>query len=125
MDECNSASEICKSFDVLQAIRRAAIAWNDISKTAIVKCFAKVEVFRRRKTNAVTSKKSDVDSFADLGNEFAFVQDLNETNSDEIVSLRQVVLYMAILTHQFVKNLQTTGKTCFSSKCNVIRKRRI
>ena len=44
------------------------------------------------KTNAVTSKNSNVDPFADLANELASVQDLaNETNSDEAVSLRQVV----------------------------------
>ena len=38
-----------------------------------------------------TSTNSDVDSFADLGNELITVQVLNETSSDEVVSLRQVV----------------------------------
>ena len=44
------------------------------------------------KTNAVTSKNNDADPFGDLENELASVQDLaNETDSNDSVSLRQVV----------------------------------
>ena len=49
----------------------------------------------------------------------------NETNSDEVASFFETSGRCHILTHQFVKNFQTTGKTCFSITCNVIRKRRI
>ena len=93
LDECNSATEICKSVNVLQAIRWTAMAWDEISETTIVKCFAKAGILDSEgKTNAVTSTNSDVDPFADLENELASVQDLaNETDSNDSVSVRQVV----------------------------------
>ena len=50
VDECNSAPEICKSVDVLQAM-----TWNDISETTIVKCCTKTGILDSEgKTNAVT-----------------------------------------------------------------------
>ena len=93
VDECNSATEICKSVNVLQAIRWTAMAWDEISGTTIVKCFAKAGILDSEgKTNAVISTNSDVDPFADLENELASVQDLpNETDSNDSVSVRQVV----------------------------------
>ena len=39
VDDCSTASEVCKSVDVLQAIRWTAMAWNDVLKSTVVKCF--------------------------------------------------------------------------------------
>ena len=44
VDQCNSASEVCKSVDLLQAIRWTAMAWNDVSESTVVKCFIKAGI---------------------------------------------------------------------------------
>ncbi|XP_068684274.1 tigger transposable element-derived protein 6-like [Montipora foliosa] len=41
IDDCNSATEVCKSVDLLQAIRWIAQAWESVSESTIKKCFAK------------------------------------------------------------------------------------
>ena len=41
VDECSCASEVCKSVNVLEAVRWTAMAWNDVSESTIVKCFIK------------------------------------------------------------------------------------
>ena len=41
IDDCNSATEVCKSVDLLQAIRWAAQAWENVSESTIKKCFVK------------------------------------------------------------------------------------
>ena len=93
VDECSSAMEICKSVNVLQAIRWTAMVWDEISETTTIKCFAKAGILDSEgKMNAVTSTYSDVDPFADLENKLASVQDLaNEMDSNDSVSVRQVV----------------------------------
>ena len=39
IDDCNSATEVFKSVDLLQAIRWIAQAWEDVSETTIKKCW--------------------------------------------------------------------------------------
>ena len=85
MDECISSLKVCKSVDILQAIRWTAIVWNEVSKTTVVKCFIKAGILDSEgDTNAVDSSGNDVDPFP--------VQDLaNKTNENNTVSLRQGV----------------------------------
>ena len=40
-DDCNSAIEVCKSVDLLQAMRWTAQAWENVSESTINKCFVK------------------------------------------------------------------------------------
>ena len=44
VDECSSATEVCKSIDILQAMRWSAMAWNDVSQSTVVKCFIKAGI---------------------------------------------------------------------------------
>ena len=44
IDDCNSATEVCKSVDLLQAIRWIAQAWESVSESTIKKCFAKAGI---------------------------------------------------------------------------------
>jgi len=44
IDDCNSATEVCKSVDLLQAIRWIAQAWESVSESTIRKCFAKAGI---------------------------------------------------------------------------------
>lgn len=44
VDQCSSASDVCKSVDLLQAIRWMSMPWNDVSETTVVKCFFKAGI---------------------------------------------------------------------------------
>ena len=41
IDDCNSATEMSKSVDLLQAIRWISQAWENVSESTIKKCFIK------------------------------------------------------------------------------------
>ena len=93
--ECSSALEVCKSFDVLQAMRWTAMSWNDVSESAIVKCFIKAGILNREgETNAAqVTESTDVDPFADLDEEFNIVNDLvKETSSTNAAPIRDKVV---------------------------------
>ena len=93
VDQCNSASDVCKSVDVLQAIRWTSMAWNDVSESTVVKCFIKVGMLDAEgNTNAVECSNSDVDPFAELQDEFAAVESLaKETSGACAVSMKETV----------------------------------
>ena len=48
LDQCNSASDVCKSVDLLQATRWTSMAWNDVLESTVVKCIIKAGIFRFR-----------------------------------------------------------------------------
>ena len=85
VDDCSTASEVCKSVDVLQAIRWTAMAWNDVSKSTVVKCYIKAGVSNcKGETNAAEAADSDFDPFAEL--------DLaKETSGTNVVSIKETV----------------------------------
>lgn len=64
VDDCSTASEVCKSVDVLQAIRWTAMAWNDVPKSTVVKCFIKAGVLHcEGETNAAEAADSRLRPF--------------------------------------------------------------
>lgn len=91
VDECSSASEVCKSVDILQAIRWTAMAWNDVPKSTVVKCFVKAGILNsERETNAAEVADNDVDPFAKL--EINIVIDLaKETSRTDLVSIKETL----------------------------------
>ena len=50
IDDCISATEVCKSVDLLQAFRWIAKAWDSVSESAIKKCFAKAGILSADKS---------------------------------------------------------------------------
>ena len=93
VDQCNSASDVCKSVDVLQAIRWTSMAWTDVSGSTVVKCFIKAGMLDAEgKTNAVECSNSEVDPFAELHDEIAAVESLaRETSGASAVSMKETV----------------------------------
>ena len=78
VDECSSATEVCKSVDILQAIRWTAMAWNEVSQSTIVKCFIKAGILKAEgETNAVEAAAGeDVDPFVELDSDISTVEGL-------------------------------------------------
>ena len=93
VDDCSTASEVYKSVDVLQAIRWTAMAWNDVPKSTVVKCFIKAGVLNcEGETNAAEAADSDFDSFAELDSDINIVEDLaKETSGTNVVSIKETV----------------------------------
>ena len=91
IDECSSASEVCKSVDVLQAIRWTAMAWNDISESTIIKCFIKAGILNSEgDANELEAVNSDFGPFAELAGEVNKVEDMaRETSGTDAVSIRE------------------------------------
>ena len=69
MTALNSATELSKSVDLLQAIRWIAQAWEDVSKSTIKKCFIKAGFLSEDETPV---------SFSDEHQEFDPFQELAE-----------------------------------------------
>ena len=94
IEECSSASEVCKSVDLLQAMRWTAMAWNDVPESTVVKCFIKAGILNAEgETNAAQAPDSnDVDPFADLDDELNFVDDLvKDASGVDAASIRDTV----------------------------------
>lgn len=93
VDECSSATEVCKSVDILQAIRWSAMAWNDGSQSKVVKCFIKAGILNSEgETNAVEAAGGDVDPFAELDSDIGTVEELaKETSGTNVISIKETV----------------------------------
>lgn len=67
IDDCNSATEMCKSVDLLQAIYRwIAQAWENVSESTIKKCFIKFG-FLSQDESPVSFSEKHVDISSILG----------------------------------------------------------
>ena len=94
VDECSSATEVCKSVDILQAIRWSAVAWNEVSQSTIVKCFIKAGILNAEgETNAVeVAAGGDVDPFVELDSDISAVKGLaKETSGTDALSIKETV----------------------------------
>ena len=108
IDECSTASEVCKSIEILQAMRWTAMAWNDVSESTVVKCFIKASILTSEgELNALEVANSDVDPFAELQSEISNIEDMAHQAS----GVNTIGIKEAAMTHQFAKNYQTIGKT--------------
>ena len=77
IDECSTASEVCKSIDILQAMRWTAMAWNDVSESTVVKCFIKAGILTSEgELNALEVANSDFEPFAELQSEISNIEDM-------------------------------------------------
>ena len=93
IDECSSASEVCRSIDVLQAMRWTAMAWNDVSESTVVKCFIKAGILTSEgELNALEVANSDVDPFAKLQSEISNVEDMaHQANGVNAIGIKEAV----------------------------------
>ncbi len=80
IDECNSASEVAKSVNILVAIRWVAQAWEKVKASTIQKCFRRAGILNDDMSDVVTCEVED-DPFQDLD---------EDTNLQEVI--QQVML---------------------------------
>ena len=69
INECESAYELVKTVDVLNAIRWVAQAWESVATSTIQKCFRKAGVLQTELMNVVSRGSEQEDPFADLETE--------------------------------------------------------
>lgn len=69
------------------------MAWNDVSVSAVVKCFTKAGMLDAEgNANAVKCSNSEVDPFAELQDKFAAVESLvKETREVSAISRKETV----------------------------------
>ena len=93
IDECSTASEVCKSIDILQAMRWTAMAWNDVSESTVVKCFIKAGILTSEgELNALEVANSDVDPFAELQSEISNVEDMaHQVSGVNTIGIKEAV----------------------------------
>lgn len=93
------------------------MSWNDVSESAIVKCFIKAGILNPEgETNAAqVTESTDVDPFADLDEEFNIVNDLvKETSSTNAAPIRDKVV--GNFDPPVARNCQIIGMIPFFAK---------
>ena len=63
IDECDSASDVVKSVNILVAIRWVAIAWSQVTAETIMKCFRKAGILDRELDAVSRGIEDDSDPF--------------------------------------------------------------
>ena len=67
IDDCETAGDVCKTVNVLQAIRWIGQAWEAVEPSTIIKCFANAGVLdKERNVVEAVESPNDEDPFADL-----------------------------------------------------------
>ena len=67
IDDCETAADVCKSVNLLQAIRWIAQAWEAVEPFTIIKCFASAEVLdKERNVVKAQAPPNGEDPFSDL-----------------------------------------------------------
>ena len=93
IDDCETAGDVCKSVNVLQAIRWIGQAWEAVEPSTIIKCFANAGVLdKKRNLVEAVEPPNDEDPFADLEDEVSQVEMLlNESCGDTAVSAHEAI----------------------------------
>lgn len=94
IEDCETAGDVCKSINVLQAIRWIAQAWEAVEPSIIVKCFTHAGVLdKERNLVKALAPPSDKDPFSDLEDDVLQVNALLEdfcgdtaTSADEAIA---------------------------------------
>ena len=94
IEDCETAGDVCKSINVLQAIRWIAQAWEAVEPSTIVKCFTHAGVLdKERNLVKALTPPSDKDPFSDLEDDVLQVNALLEefcgdtaTSADEAIA---------------------------------------
>ncbi|KAK2549367.1 hypothetical protein P5673_030192 [Acropora cervicornis] len=67
IEDCETAGDVCKSINVLQAIRWIEQAWEAVEPSIILKCFTNAGVLdKERNVVKALAPPSDEDPFSDL-----------------------------------------------------------
>ena len=93
IDEVDTAAEVCRSINVLQAIRWIAQAWQAVQSSTIVKCFAKAGVLDAT-GDVVEGQASphDQDPFGDLDEDVSSTDSLlQESCGPETISVQDFI----------------------------------
>lgn len=91
IDECTCATDVCKTVDLLQAMRWIGQAWEGVSASTIKKCFAKVGFLTADGSIVSFSKEqSEIDPFVDLDNELTEVNALLKKSSDMSLAMEAI-----------------------------------
>ena len=61
IDQCNHASGVVKSINILASVRWVALAWAKVKPETIMKCFRKAGILRDDMSNIVTRPHESVD----------------------------------------------------------------
>ena len=99
MDECNSATELSKQVNVLQAVTWIASAWREVSSSTIAKCFSHCgfnDVQLQEMTNSSDTVESNIQQLLEIasgagmqvdmsGSEYLTSDEHIPTESDDIV----------------------------------------
>ena len=81
IDECDSASDVVKSVNILVAIRWVAIAWSQVTAETIMKCFRKAGILDRELDVVSRGIEDDSDPFLEA-DERTELEDLIEKTGD-------------------------------------------
>ena len=94
IEDCETGGDVCKSINVLKAIRWIAQAWEAVEPSTIVKCFTNAGVLdKERNVVKALAPPSDEDPFSDLEDDVLQVNALLEeacgdtaTSADESIA---------------------------------------
>jgi len=81
IDECDSASDVVKSVNILVAIRWVAIAWSQVTAETIMNCFRKAGILDRELDVVSLGIEDDSDPFFEA-DERTELEDLIEKTGD-------------------------------------------
>lgn len=84
IEDCETAGDVCKSINVLEAIRWIAQAWEAVEPSTIVKCFTRAGVLdKERNVVKALAPPSDQDPFSDLEGDVLQVNALLEESCSD------------------------------------------
>ena len=83
IDQCNHASEVVKSVNILASIRWIALAWAKVKPETIMKCFRKAGILRDDMSDIVTRMHDSEDPFVEADECMELQHLIDQTLSSE------------------------------------------
>ena len=94
IDDCETAGDVCKSVNLLQAIRWIGQAWEAVEPSTIIKCFANEGVLDKER-NVVEAVEPPDDDLEDEVSQVEML--LNESCGDTTVSAHEAIAKEGLL----------------------------